>query len=473
MAAVDRGFVQRIDIGRAGLVTVVVVLGDGSTGTYVISDLDADPERFNERLSKLAVLRDAMNRAEPVEIEHDPGTSGEEIERAVRITRDAIDPLGTVNQLLGLVVSIRLNSQNALTAGSDQHDVANIELVTTTGAGAQVVLDMQTPERAVAVQQLEMLRDAQAHGALARLVVDTSSTEVSNRIIEVGVDDDLSSLGGEGATTVSGFVESLSLIRLPLSTVLEATLANVGFTTAPEFTGPGNTASLDPFTPTPMTFLMARGSLTYDLFEAGLRDKLRMRVAYTPVGGGDLQGSPVGRGGQVVASPGQPAAGGEPAGAPAATAAVDVASVAAGGGGQGPPLALALAAELLAPLASASRPVWACISREMLDKGPDTACIPGVPTSDLTPQTLRDLRIPYPAEWIGLGCFNHGVYRFQLQLPGTYKLYVDCDELCLFDSDQPGIRFGYACLDGDHTVKVAVDAWTCDNDFVMDVYRLR
>jgi hypothetical protein len=435
--AVDRGFVQRIDIGRAGLVTVLVVLGDGSTGTYVISDLDADPERFNERLSKLAVLRDAMNRAEPVEVEHDPGPAGEEIERAVRITRDAIDPPGTVDQLAGLVVTIRLNSQNGLEAGGDRHDVANIELVTTAGAAEHVVLDMQTPERGVALAQLEMLRDAQARGALARLVVGTSSEQAAKRIIEVGVDNDLSSLEGEGATTVSGFVESLSLIRLPQATGLEATLANVGFTTAPEFTGPGNTASLDPFTPTLITFFVTRGSLTYDLFEAGLRDKLRMRVAYLAAGGSDTNVNA----GQTTA----------PALAPA----------------------LALAAELLAPLASASRPVWVCISREMLDKGPDAACVPGLPSSDLTPQTLRDLRIPYPAEWVGLGCFNHGVYRFQLQLPGTYKLFVDCEELCLFDADQPGVKFGYACLDGDHTVKVAVDAWTCDNDFVMDAYRLR
>ena len=37
--------------------------------SFPSSIIDGDPERFNERLSKLAVLRDAMNRAEPVEIE--------------------------------------------------------------------------------------------------------------------------------------------------------------------------------------------------------------------------------------------------------------------------------------------------------------------------------------------------------------------------------------------------------------------
>ena len=63
-----RGFVERLEIGRAGLVTAALRHDDGSTADYLIQDLDADPERFNERLSKLGVLRDAMARIrQPVE----------------------------------------------------------------------------------------------------------------------------------------------------------------------------------------------------------------------------------------------------------------------------------------------------------------------------------------------------------------------------------------------------------------------
>ena len=68
-----RGFVERLEIGRAGLVTASLSHDDGTQADYLISDLDADPERFNERLSKLGILRDAMTRAEPVEIEFDQG----------------------------------------------------------------------------------------------------------------------------------------------------------------------------------------------------------------------------------------------------------------------------------------------------------------------------------------------------------------------------------------------------------------
>ena len=64
-----RGFILKIEVGRAGLVRVTVLLDSGNVRIFVITDLDADPERFNERLSKLAIVRDAMDRGEPVEIE--------------------------------------------------------------------------------------------------------------------------------------------------------------------------------------------------------------------------------------------------------------------------------------------------------------------------------------------------------------------------------------------------------------------
>ena len=91
-----QGFVFKIEIGRAGLVSVDIIHADGSRGTYVIEDLDADPERFNDRLSKLAILRDAMNRAEPVHIEHVSGEAGQVIERVARISRDELDPVEKV-----------------------------------------------------------------------------------------------------------------------------------------------------------------------------------------------------------------------------------------------------------------------------------------------------------------------------------------------------------------------------------------
>src|SRR5687768_10598673 len=84
-----RGFILNIQVGRAGLVTVTLLLLDGTMRSFVIEDLDADPERFNERLSKLAILRDAMNESEPVEIRAETSESGDSIVQVTRLSRDA------------------------------------------------------------------------------------------------------------------------------------------------------------------------------------------------------------------------------------------------------------------------------------------------------------------------------------------------------------------------------------------------
>jgi hypothetical protein len=100
--------------------------------------------------------------------------------------------------------------------------------------------------------------------------------------------------------------------------------------------------------------------------------------------------------------------------------------------------------------------------------------VSGTPTSDLQPRTLRDLRLPYPAVWEGLGCFNPGIYRFQFQLATAFELFVDGEELCLHEADgDEGIYMAHACLGGEHEIRVELAQWTCDYEFVMDVYQLR
>jgi len=128
---------------------------------------------------------------------------------------------------------------------------------------------------------------------------------------------------------------------------------------------------------------------------------------------------------------------------------------------------------LLVALASASRPVWIQISRKSLDMGPDIKCTPGLPSNDLTPVGLRDLHIPYTAEWTGCGCFNHGVYRFQFDLPVEFTVTVDGEELCVHSAPEGRIKFAHACLDGEHCVTVILQGWTCKLVFLMDVYRIR
>jgi hypothetical protein len=326
--------------------------------------------------------------------------------------------------------------------------------MSSTGTLASYALDLQLPERLVAAAQLQMIREAQASGQPLTLTVDSKQ----QRIVAVQAGDAGSIVRPGEEEPVDGFVEAVALAP-PLAPM--GNLALVDFTTAPPFSGSGNVVELQPFTPELRRFLVVQGSLEYELFLAGLRDKLRMRALSGPELGG--------RGGDnpnqppppppVGVAPLQPREGGDPAAPPPA---------------EPPKTTLVRSAQLLAPLASASRPVWIQISRHSLDCGPDgPACTEGLPSNDLTPQGLRDLRIPYTAEWVGCGCFNHGVYRLQFDLDVDFEVFVDGKPLCVHASKDGKTRFAHACLDGEHCIRVVLCGWTCRAVFRMDVYRIR
>lgn len=491
-----RGFIEAIEVSRAGLVRVFLIHADGTRGTYIIRDLDADPERFNERLSKLAIARDAQDRAEPVEIEHVPGPSGNEIERIRRISRADLAIVGRVEAVSGFIFDLMVHAESGITSAGEKQDVAAVFILTPDMSVQRLVLFLQAPERLVVNEQLEMLRDAQARGRVVRLLVNRGGPQKAearpDSIIAVAVDNADNDFGGERAQEVDGFVESISLLRLPFSvggTSITSSFAHVRFTTAPPFTGAGNVVGLAEFTPKLINLLVMKNSLAYELFLAGLRDNLRMRASTIMVpkrdrsparedtGAAALQQGLKSEGVNTVKETVDAATTGS-AGA-THTAVLRMLSAmksaaATSEGQQESTLFISFGAELLAPLASASRPVWIEIKRESLDIGPDKAyCVSGTPSSDLTPQGLRNLRIPYPAVWRGLACFNHGVYRFQLKLPLPFKLIVDGKELCLHDSDPAGSKLAHACLHDACEVVVEIEHWTCDSEFIMDVYRLR
>ncbi len=279
---VTRGFVTKIEIGRAGLVTAWLMQENLATASFVIRDLDGDPERFNERLSKLGILRDAMNRSEPVEVEFERGDGGQEIDRVARITRDQLSPSTTLTSLRGLVLGVLVATTNSTTVSSQEtSDSARVQVLTVDLQSPTLMLDLQIPERGVALEQLRMLREAESTGRIVRLVVTGSADATKQpRIVSAQLDDgDLAAEGAKDAVEVSGFVEAMSLIVPPGAGLGPlGSFADVRFTTAPPFTGTGNIIANAAFNPELLQFFVPRNSLTYALFEAGLRDNLRMRI---------------------------------------------------------------------------------------------------------------------------------------------------------------------------------------------------
>ena len=267
-----RGFVERLEVGRAGLVTLTLLQDDGSHQDYRIPDLDADPERFNEYLSKLALLRDAMDRAEPVEVEYDDkegATRG--LVRVARITRDQLAGPGKTQRVTVSVVGAVIGTAVGAGPHMESADLATIIGMAADGSVQRYVLDMQIPERAVAQAQLAALLRAQEAGATVSLEV----TAESLRIVAVGVGDTDEQGSASALDTVDGFVESIA--HSPFATSFSGT-AQVMLTSAPPFNGAGNMVPLEPFTPQPVALLVAAGSAEYKLFVLALADKLLVRV---------------------------------------------------------------------------------------------------------------------------------------------------------------------------------------------------
>lgn len=462
-----RGFVERLEVGRGGLAVASLLHEDGSRADYLLPDLDADPERFNERLSKLGLLRDAMSRAEPVELEFEAGKEGGSrlIERVGRITRDILDANGETQRQVVYVVGVGVLADNRGAARVESGDLAHVVGMTAAGGLTTYLLDLQNPERAVAMALLQLLREAQQSGQTVTLTVDAKRQRI------VGVEAGGAAVAwqpGAGGT-LDGFVESVVVAP---GLAPQGNLAMIEFTTAPPFSSAGNVVPLLPFTPGLRRLLVVQGSAEYELFVAGLRDSLRMRV---------LLGPELGRqGGGQTENPPPPKEGGAtgPVLSPKALRAPLERMFAAAAGKEGEPKedcpCLVRATQLIAALASASRPVWISIARNSLDLGPDgDQCTEGLPSSDLTPQSLRDLHLPYTAEWVGWGCFNHGVYRLQFELGVDFELFIDDKPMCLHASEDGKQQFAHACLHDEHEVRVVLTRWTCAQVFRMDVYRIR
>lgn len=457
----ERGFVETLGVGRAGLVEATVLHGNGTTAIYTVADLDADPERFNERLSKFGILRDAMDRAEPVEIEFSSSDGARPIESVKRLTRDMLDRPGQTATATGIVIGLAVSFEVQTGPRGETTDRALLSLLASSGP-ENFIIPLQAPERDAAMAMVNIARDAQAAGASVAVTYDTESRQVT-RLVR----SDLAGLGGGTQTDqFSAFVEEIT--HTPVSNLMLVTV-----TTAPEFQTDGNVVPLVNFDPELRDLAVIYNSPEYLLLEAALRDKLRVELftlrpekprdpdkPRDPKG--DDTGNDTGRDDDIrsddVIRRGLSGR---------TSARIDAAA------NPGRRTHMLRGATLQHALCSASRPVWIEVNRQALDVGPDETCLEGLPSNDMKPQTIRDLNLPYRAAWIGYGCFNHGVYRIQITTDRAVTVLVDGEEICLHASEKGDTVFGHACLDGDHEIQIVFENWKCNAKFDMDVYRIR
>lgn len=462
----ERGYVEKLGVGRAGLVEASVMHPDNSTATYMIADLDADPERFNERLSKLGILRDAMDRAEPVEIEFaETDDDVRAIDGVMRITRDELRRNTEGGAAEGLIVAIGAAHEPVIFSDREVTDRVQFFLLTDTGLEAYSI-PVQYPERATARAMIDIARDAYASGTPVSVGYDAETFYVTTILRQQAAGFTRT----ESVAPFSAFVEEIT--HTPASTLMR-----VEVTTAPEFQGDGNVVPLGPFAPERRVLAVIYQSPEYELLEAALRDRLRVelhtsrqRRRIDGEDGEEMQDN-VGRDREEAAI------GSIRREAMASLATAMEATPAAMNDSRVPlrdaDVYMLRGVTLQHALCSATRPVWIEINRRALDVGPEEECAEGLPSSDMRPRTIRELDLPYVAVWIGHGCFNHGVYRIQIATDRSLRVLVDGEEICLHAGDDGEAWFGHACLDGDHEVQVEFEDWRCRATFDMDMYRIR
>lgn len=460
----ERGFVEALGVGRAGLIEATVLHADGSTAIYTVADLDADPERFNERLSKLGILRDAMDRAEPVEISYEKEGDTRPIDSVKRLTRDVLARPTETTRAEGMVVGLAVGFQVDAGPHGEATDYGLLSLLTTNGPES-FMIPMQAAERDAAMAMVNIARDAQASGASVAVTYEMKT----RRVTEV-LRNDVAGLGGSAQTDEFGaFVEEIA--HTPVSNLMLVTV-----TTAPAFQSPGNIVPLVPFDPEARILAVVYNSPEYLLLLAALRDKLRVEVmALSPgekekgTGDNDAEAERLksAAGGQILRTGGASMlrAMSMDSGLNMGTGSVIEAEV------RRPMLVRGVS--LQHALCTASRPVWIEVNRRALDVGPDNECVEGLPSNDMRPRSLRELDLPYRAAWVGTGCFNPGVYRLQLMTDRDVSVFIDGEEICLHTDEDGRATFGHACLRGEHEVRLVFENWKCKAKFDMDMYRIR
>lgn len=470
----ERGYVEKLGIGRAGLVEACIMHTDNSSVIYTIADLDADPERFNERLSKLAILRDAMDRAEPVEIEfqNSDDVGARNIDSVMRITRDTLRRELEGALIQGVIVAMAAQTQTVISPKLEAPDRLGMFVMTKTSLEF-CQINMQMPERPTARTMSDIARDAYRTGATVTIGIDAETFDVRTITLQQAQ----GFIGSQLVPTFSAFVEEITHTQF-------AGLMRIDVTTAPEFQGDGNIVPLDAFIPERRVLAVIYQSPEYELLEAALRDKLRVELVTSKQPerddgddtSNDVPPARTDNTSRDVAEVGIPernrslasmtAAVGMSASSdldlPRRDVATDLQDI-----------YMLRGVTLQHALCSATRPVWIEINRRALDIGPDAECVDGLPSNDMRPQTIRELNLPYQAAWIGTGCFNHGVYRIQLMTDRALTIWVDSEEICLHTDAESGAIFGHACLNGDHEVRIELENWQCKAKFDIDVYRIR
>ncbi len=463
--SIYRGFVRSLEVrgdGWAEFVLQAVHSGNGSE-TFYISNLDGDILTAHRRLAHLSLLRDAIARTLPVEVEYDSSDErGNVAEDLTIYHRASFEGRRPDRRIEGVVIGLMVLDRGPEFGASpyrDESDLAAVTLLLDDGSLEQAILDLQRPDTLSAQAMFALIKKAHRTRRPIVLLVDS----------DIDFNDKPGSDSGAKRAGVSSthneaaqgyivgceyeavpersldytycFIERLGQRYESYESESAAELSNTSviYTTAPSQTPEGDVSENGAFLPETREAWVHSDSPLLMRLENAIRNSFQVKLG--------LDETQIH---EVV---------------------------------------------VVGHMGSAARPVWIRMNRVALEPETEGLC-DNTPTISY-PGASDFNDIPHAVAWRGEGYFNEGIWRFSVRAGGEYRLLVDGKPVCcelakstvrsaaeigaMQYSNDLGSRADYggrsilchAYLNGLHEVEIALSAHTCSKPFQFQAYRIR
>ena len=442
--ATFRGLVHTLQIRDDGWVEVVLqaVHANNATQTFFIKDLDGDITMAHKRLGQLSLLRDAITRILPVEIEYEADSAqGNLISEVMVHPRPSIAGHTFGSPIQGTVIGISITELGPLSGlypYTDAPDIAGITLLKGDGTIVALQLDLQREEALTMHAMLALLQAA--HKNRRPVIILTASDgrrsdSGDNRFVSstnVPANQSAYIIACEWVNVPEAmldychaFIECLGQRYESYDSIEAATLSEVSvvYTTAPAQTPEGDISENGSFVPVTQTAWVHDDSPLLCLLKMALKNGFQVQL-------GLLEDK--------------------------------IHEV-----------------EVSSHLGSASRPIWICINQSFVQEKSESNCNNTPTIQSLSSSSLSEMSLSLC--WKGKGYFNEGVWRFKVSTSGRYELKIDgrlpcclqSIEDCCCEKNDSTLALNHVYLKGMHAVDLTLYNQKIAEPFTLLAYRIR
>lgn len=438
--AMFKGLINTLQIRDDGWVELIIqaVQAGNTTQTFYIQDLDGDVTVAHKRLGQLSLLRDAISRSFPVQIDYEADPAqGNLVTEVVIHPRPSITGRTFGSTIQGIVIGISVIELWPVLAGApyaNAPNIAGITLLKEDGTIVSLQLDLQRDEALTMHSMLALLRAAHKNRRPVIILTATSDERRTNPDHNVSI-----------AFNPSSYIESVEWVSVPEETLdychafieclgqryesynsinpTALSQISVVYTTAPAQTPEGDVSDNGSFKPVTQTAWVHADSPLLVLLKMALKKGFQVQLGLFEDHIHEV--------------------------------------------------------EVAGHLGSASRPIWICVNQSFIQENPEGNCSNTPTIQSISSTSLSEMSLSL--FWKGNGYFNEGIWRFQVSTSGTYKLKIDnklpcCSqsaEECCCEKNDSKMALNHVYLKGMHSVELTLYNQQIAEPFTFLAYRIR